>query len=413
MYEFSIYDLRRASCIGQRAIIVLRKGKKIRGSLEQICRNYLCIQDFETGLEINVPNNDIESLIFEGYSKELEMNSVGLSKFKRQCERIAEEVNISLGSLFSYDIENYANNSQNIDLKNYLLAETQNKAGKYTIDEYEEFYEYLLSDEKHAKEDRRTFNIINILMLFRMRKYGSAVAYAVGGLQEEGIMKMALIISSLMTQMKNHMGALFWLEHYYLSGGISNIDRDNVWWFYLKLISKYSAYESVIPLLKNMAARSPQIAVQSLAYLLLTNNSVSFAMQILDCMDEYLTVEEAVDLIDRNGGILLSDLDNNYHRFIRCMKNIVENRSISEYDDSEDITGYVFDYVPDREFGFILGFDLIVYFFRKESIYSDNVNKHIKDNICSMLSVSEEDLIMVTFRRTLESKRSYNAVDIV
>ena len=414
VYEFSINDLRRASCIGQRTNILLHKGARIRGILEQICLEYVCVRDTDTGLVINIPNTDVESLLFEGYSKDMRINSVGLSKFKRQCERFAEDANITLGRFFCSDIEHYANGCKNKDLKGYLLEEIQNKAGKHTVGEYEEFYEYLLSEKTHITKNKRAFNIINTLMLFRMRRYDSAVAHTVGLLGDRSTEDASLILACLSAQMKNHMEALFWIERYYLYGKTTADAWDNAWWFYLRMISKYSAYESLAaPLLKKMAGASPKIAIQSLAYLLLANNSVNFAAQLLERVDEYLTVSEAIELIERNNSLLVSDIDNNYHRFVRCIKSIVENGAISEYDDAEDITGYVYDYVPDREFGFILGFDLISYFFRKESINSDNVNKHIKNNICSMSSVSEEDLVMVTFKRSSESKRSYNAIDIV
>jgi len=413
MYEISIHDLRKAACIGQRTIIELHKGSEVRGILDQICLNYLCVRDIDTGLEVSVPSVDIKKLTFEGSSNYLRINSVELLKFKRQCARLAEEANVTIGRFFSSDIENYATNCISGDLKCYLLFETQNKAGKFTLGEYEEFYEYLLSEGKHNEEDKKAFDVVNILMLFRMRKYNNAVAYAVRLFGEKTVVDAALVMTCLLTQMKNHMEALFWLESYYLMERNPTTNWDSTWWFYLKMISKYSSYEAVECLLKKMAWVSPRTAVESLAYLLLENNSVNFVAQLLDCVDEYLTYDEAINLIERNCSFLISDQDNNYHRFIRCIKNIIERCLISEYDDSEDITGYIFDYVPDREFGFILGFDLIVYFFRKESIRSENVIKHIKDNICSMLSVNEEDLISVTFRRSLESKRSYNAIDIV
>ena len=413
MYEFSIHDLRRAAYIGQRTTIKLHKGSEIRGILTQICLEYLCIRDIDTGLEISVPSIDIKNLIFDGYSKKLKINSIEMSKFKRQCERLAEEANITIGYFFSSDIKSYANNCINDDLKSYLLSEIQNKAGKFTIGEYEEFYEYLLSEKKHSKEDKKAFDIISILMLFRMRKYNNAVTYAVGLLEKKNLADVALVMTCLFTQMKNHMEALFWLERYYLLERNSTTNWDNIWWFYLKMISKYSSYEKIECLLKNMAEISSRTAIESLSYLLLANNSVNIATQLLDRVDEYLTHDEAIELIERNCSFLISDQDNNYHRFVRCIDNILDKGLISEYDDSEDITGYIFDYVPDREFGFALGFDLIVYFFRKESIHSNNVNKHIKDNICSMLSVNEEDLVSVTFKRSLESKRSYNAIDIV
>ena len=399
--------------MGQRAAISLKNGNKICGILEQIYLQGICIRDTMTGLEIKIPNTDIQKLSFEGYSKERKINNMELLRFKRQCERYAEEANITLGKFFSFDIVYYAKHCDNNDLKEYLLSETQNRGGKYTVGEMEEYYEYLLSDEEQMTDCSRGFYIINILMLFRMRKYDSAVANAIGILGEEDIVDATLIMVCLMTQMKNHIESLFWLERYYTFERVSMKNQDHIWWFYLKMISKYSAYEHLVPLLKNMAHTSPKTAIQSLSYLLLANNSVSFAAQLLDCVDEYLTEEEAVGLIDRNSGYLISDCDNNYHRFLRCMERIIDNQAFVEYVDSQDINGYIYDYVPDKEFGFILGFDMVVYFFRKESVNSDNVNRHIKDNICSTLSVDEEDLILVTFKRTLESKRSYNAIDII
>lgn len=413
MYEYTINELRRVSCIGQRATIKLYNNTAIKAWLEYISIDHIGIRDSKTGLEIAISNNDIERIIFEGHTIDQQINSVEISGFKCQCDRLAEESSITFGHIFRFEIERYANDCSNVELKNYLLSEIQNKAARYTSGEYEEFYEYLLSDKIHTTNDKSGFNIIKIMMLFRMRHYGNAIAVAVELMRQEETTIVTLIFVCLSAQMKNYMETIFWLECYYLHGNVPTVVWNNTWWFYLRMASKYATYETSIPLLKKMAEISPKTAVQGIAYLLMLNNNANYAIQVLDYVDEYLTINEAVELIESNSSVLVSDIDNNYHRFIRCIQSIIEKGEICAYDDTEDIMGYVYDYIPDREFGFILGFDLIVYFFRKESINSDNVIKHIKNNICSMSSVNEEALVMVTFRRSLESKRSYNAINIV
>ena len=208
------------------------------------------------------------------------------------------------------------------------------------------------------------------------------------------------------------MGSLFWLERHYIGQDLLAAE-DNKWWFYLRLVNKYSYYENVIELLKKKSNTSPQIAIQSLAYLLLANNNIGIASQLLENMYEKIQPDEAKQVIDMNSHYLTSDYDNNYHRYIKCLDTIIEGNKIYQYEDDESITGYIYEYVPDREFGFIIGFDLLSYFFRKESIISESLNKDIKNNICAMLSVSEEDLVLATFKRSSETKRSYNAIEIV
>lgn len=411
MYSFSINDLLKASCIGQHVTVTLYCQTVIHGTLNEICSGYIRILDAVSGLNQDIPNQDIKLITFDGYSKSQKINSLALSEFKRQCEKAADENKVTFGYLFRDELEYYIECCHHHMLKEYIQAEICNKGARYTLGEYDEIYEYLLADETAAAKNQRTFHLIQILLLFRLRRYNDAVAYAVE-LLGKNITDGALVLACLSIQMKNQMEALFWLEKFYFQAKLPYDVLQKSWWLYLRLISKYSAYESIVPLLKVLAENYPKMAIQSLAYLLLSNNSVTSAAQLLDYID-CCKLDEVYQMIERNSSFLMSDPDNNYHRFLRCIQNIFNNNAVTYYETEEDVTGYVVDYVPDREYGFILGFDLIVYFFRKESVSSNNVTKHIRNNICSMLSVDEEELVMVTFKRSSDSKRAYNAINIV
>lgn len=413
MFSYTINDLRKISCLDRFVTVVYHDKREVQGILKAVGTEQINIEDSQTGLEISIPNIDIEKIDFKGYSSTQNHNHRSMTKFKQNFDKISNDTNITFARLFSAEIMAFAEQCESIDMKKYLNSELDGKAARFSVSEYEWYYECFLSEKKRITDKKRECNIIQTMLLFRMRQFDKAFSFAFELMNHEDILVVSLILVCLSAQMKNPMESLFWLDIFFHNNNSAELFSDSAWWYYLRMSCKYAAFDSLLPLLKKIAVFDVMLSIQSLAYLLIANNSTGLAMQLLDSADQSLSADTAVEIIERNFGYLVSDPDNNYHRFLRCISTIIQNKCITFYSDGDDISGYVYDYVPDREFGFILGFDMLVYFFRKESIVSENVNKHIKNNICSFSSVKDEELVMVTFKRSTETKRSYCAIEIV
>ena len=74
-------------------------------------------------------------------------------------------------------------------------------------------------------------------------------------------------------------------------------------------------------------------------------------------------------------------------------------------------SGYVYEYVKSRNYGFIIGFDFQKYFYHWDYI-TQNLRKRILDNIYSDKDIEEEDKIYVQFRRECTNKK-IQAMEII
>lgn len=412
MFQFTKNDFIRFSCIGKQVTVNTKTGKWTEGTLIQISMDHIVVLDRRTGLEYPISFGDFEVCTFEGRSKGQTVDRIGLAGFLRECDRLAGRAKLTLVGQYSDKLEQCIKSCEIGQLKDYLKAEYVNQAGSYFPEELENLLSQLQKYRK-ADTDMEIDSVLEAMLYYRMRKYGDALAAVMDAAEEISLQDLSLRMACILFQMKTYVGALLWLNHYYANSLDNLSSGDQIWWLYLKLCSRYSSFQAVSQAITRLAQKEPVLAIQSLAYLFLAQNNAPIAVLLLDYAGGALNVHEALDLIERNKSFLIPDPDNNYHRYEKCVNQILALRQVKVYDDMEDIQGFVYDYIPDKEFGFIVGFDLISYYFQKDSIESDNVRRQIKDNICSFSSVEEEDYVMVTFQRTLESKRSYNAIRIV
>lgn len=417
MFELSVYELFVLSGIGKRATVLLQNKTAYRGILNQISSDVIVLCDLSTKLNITILVSEIETIVFEGLSERNKIDYNKLSRFRRFCEKQVNENDVSFGAVFFDEIQQYRQYCTNDRIDNYLEAELTKNASHFYPSEVEVLYEIFKKDvTNYTMLDPHIFSIIEIMMCVRMRRFDKAFESSFRHSQDIDRAVFLTVQYCLYAQIKHYIGALFWLEKLMsVMSAEEIVSKNNIWWYYLKLCVRYSNYEEALKLICKLSEINKQLALNSLAYLLIENGSNGQAVRILEYSlnDGLLSFMETNEIINRNSGFLISDPDNNYHRYLKCINTIIANGSVSFYEQEEDICGYVYDFVPDREFGFILGFDLLPYFFRVESICSDSVNEALRQNICSFLSVKDEQLVLVTFRRSVESKRTYNAIEIV
>ena len=417
MFQYTAYELFENACIGKRVSVLLHDGTTRNGVLNRIGDGLVDLFEPAAGLAVPIPAADIKTLTFGGRSDRVQVGGAQLAQFRRGCEKRVNESNLSIGVTFADSIRACLQYCENPRLIRYLNAELEKKGHTYLPSEAEVLYDFFRETFSDGLTvDEYTRKVVEVLLLSRMRRFDLAYATSQTLVASADRSFFFLLQVSLAAQMKHHVGVLFWLEKYYAGLTAEQLQQaGDVWWLYLKLCIRYASYGGVLALIRRLSERDQKTALESLAYLLLENGSSAKATRVLEysMADTLLTCEETGATLDRNGGYLIEDHDNNYHRFLHCINRIFSDGCLKTYSDGDDIHGYVYEYVPDKEFGFILGFDLIPYFFRAESINSESVTTALRQNICSFKAVKDEDPVFVTFRRASESKKTYNAIDIV
>lgn len=413
MYSYSIIDLQKVACINQSVTVIYRNGTKVQGILLGVLSDRIELRDHQTNLVVSVPNGEIDRIDFKTGNHRSTINHRVLNQFKHQRDKLADESHITLAELFRSEIQAVIPLFSHKDIIRYLESELSGKAAHFSFLEYEWFLECFEKEREKLSAQKLADAVIYTLLLLRTRSIDKAYSYVLQQFKRMDYPSLALILIGLSRQMKNQMEALFWLDAYYRAISADLITDNNTWWYYLRTSCRYATFDKLYPVLMSLKSSNPCLAVDSIAYLLISVNSGVLAESLLDIDPSFINEEIAGEVIDRNIVFLPVDSENNYRRFLRCITTIIKDNQISTFDDDDDIGGYIFDYIPDRGFGFIIGLDLVVYFFRKESIISDNVTQRIKSNICSLSSVRDEELVWVTFKRSTETKLSYCAVSIV
>ena len=407
-YSYTIDDLGKISGIRQKVNVIRQNGSKITGRLSRITEKSICIKESGSGLMNNIPNTDICRIDFN-------MNAVSrrnlfdeLNKLKRRYDKESNDISIGFAHIFKEELLSFSLNSKSSLLKTYISDETDRKSSKYMTEQFEDIYREFMKEAGSSRTKAEI--VVETLLLLRMRKIDKAVACILKNSGDDHTFTL-LMMSCLFIQSKNAIASLYWLNRFFECDVTVGKDMSSLWWYCMSMTSKYSSYDQVIPILEKTAEYDPALALESLIYLLVSNNSAGLAANLLQYRSDSLETAAVNELIGRNKSFLVTDEDNNYHRFVRCISEIIR-QSLSFYESDDDIDGFVYEFVPDRGFGFIIGFDLVIYFFIEESIVNKYLESRIHRNICSMSHVINEELVMTHFKRTNESKRSYNAIDL-
>ena len=410
MRDYTINDLREISCVNKIITVVHNDSSEIKGVLSKITSDSICVCEINSNIEINIPDKSIKRLYFNNQDSAKLFRK--LNEMKIRYDKISDDAYINIPDMFQQELQEFASVCGNVVLSSYIEEEIGNKSAKYSIHKLELIYDDFLVNTKNKYVGNPIIAVIESLILIRMRRSDEAYSCALNQLTKYPEI-LFLICTCLSVQTKNIIESVYWLNMFFSYKETRNIPKLKTWWYYIRMISRYSAYDQAIPVMKKFAQTEPKLMIESLIYLLVSDNHAGIAVNLLDYIDCSLTAEILESLIDHNIIFLITDEDNNYHRLLRCINTIINNKDIKLYSDSEYINGYVYDYVPDRKFGFIIGFDLVVYFFRAESIINEYLDNKIRKNICSMEHVKNEELVLVSFKRSRESKRSFNAIEIM
>lgn len=196
----------------------------------------------------------------------------------------------------------------------------------------------------------------------------------------------------------------------------------NLWWKYLFYAIKYNNFD----LLENMEITDQNVRVllDSFIYVFYTYNLEHMAENLTNCFlygnntilqqnnEDVGNIQETIDELTLCRNYLPNTAEGYYLRFESCMHRILKAYEKDVVDISEEErSGYVYEYVKSRNYGFIIGFDFQKYFYHWDYI-TQNLRKRILDNIYSDKDIEEEDKIYVQFRRECTNKK-IQAMEII
>ena len=407
MYSLTSKAFLQFSNIGEHITVQLKNKTSLTGTL--LCINTDCLTIRDTcGLVQDISSEQI-SCIDLGTAQTL-ISSEDINQFQSEHDATARDPQTTIADVFREKLLAYAEHCTNEKIRSYLTSECDRCTLYKTPIEvsvvYTEYESYVSLDPPDALTD----SCIRSIMLMQMGFYQRAFVQLLPWMNKHR-KTGPLMLACYYTQMNNQISALFWLDIYFKNASDRIVKENRTWWFYLWLCSRFAAYETVCRLLNTLADSYAPLALESLLYLLMLNQSRHIALNVFDAMASGLSNTQAAELVNTCTTFLVSDPDNNYHRYVKCVNAIFASNEILEYEDEEQICGFIYEYVPDRKFGFIVGKDLLTYFFREESI-SSGVMNDIRSNINAFLPVAQESLCQVKFRRSRSSKRSYSATQI-
>jgi hypothetical protein len=364
----------------------------------------------DTGMTENVSYHDVLRIEIAGYEPVSPIvNSSKLFDFMSQKNKTAAQAKLNLLDHYREELSLLAKKIPALggffEVKHirdipFLSADTREKC----IEEIEE-------SAKNTSIPAEAITAALVLVDFAAKNFASCANRYVSRILSKNF-KGELPLAFLYNQMNDANQCFFWLTQYFLRDRDEN-DRDNpLWWFYLQNAAACASFEEIPPMLKTVSQKNIRLAMESLAYLFVLNGSRTQAAFVLASLD--IDAEEASEICENYCLQLRSDPDNQYHRYLRCFNEIIGRHLLTKYEQSEGICGYVYDFVPARSYGNILGYDLLRYFFHSnEDNCSSSAISTIRKNICTLKTVAEEDLVMVTFRRSGNAKRTYEALNIV
>ena len=402
-------ELSQLAFIHSNIAVFLKNEDVYFGKLQEIKKDTICLLDSKTNLEVDLLISSINQVGLYADDPHKTTTRESLWAFRHEKNKLADTSLPTIAHFFQKSMENIINLCDNELIRLYFEREINGKTGKLTIIALQE-YSNMVDKENRLKREPKLFNLAKSVISYRTRDYSNITKHCFSDITH-GEVRDYLTASLFYAQMKDLHGFLFWMTKYLQETNNTTLFHDKVWWFYLRTVVQYAAYESIESILYKVAVFDKKLALESLAYLLSINNSTNLANIVLSQATDDILTSDCEYLVNTYVAFLSPDYDNNYHRYVKWLNYILfENRVC--VDSTTKIEGIIYDFIPERKFGFILGYDLLSYFFRAEGIITHRVENEIRDNLCSLLSVKDESPVCVSFIRTSESKRVYNAIEI-
>ena len=408
MQHMKCSELKKRAGIGSHISIKTHGDQNFSGKLYGVTAENIHFKD-DLGMAETIPWDEISHLeIREPLPAYTIIDSAKLYDFMTRKNKIAAQAKLNLIDYYSAELSSLAKTIP--ALSDFFGVKKIAALPFLSVDSRRKCVEEI---ETIAEKNIVTPEAVSVALTFvdfAAKDFASCAGRYISRIMDDDF-KDELPLAFLYNQMNDYNQCFFWLTQYFLRAGEENIRDTSLWWHYLQQAAMFASYEEIPRFLKTASQKNARLAIESLAYLFVLNGMRTQSSSLLTSIDND---EEASDICENYCRQLRSDPDNQYHRYLRCFKEIIGKRLFVKYDQPEGICGFVYDFVPSRSYGNILGYDLLRYFFySNEGNCSNSARNTIKKNICTLKPVAEEELVMVTFCRSSEAKRTYEALNIV
>lgn len=222
----------------------------------------------------------------------------------------------------------------------------------------------------------------------------------------------------------NDVLCFYLLKEFFRNNGRYIDDRYYItlWWKYIFYTVKYNNFDLLMEM--NVTEWNVRYLLDSFIYIFHMYNMEHLAVRlvglftngnntVLQTNNEDLgNVQDTIDEIKLIRNYLPDTVEGYYLRFESCMNRILQCYEENKVTDSDDEkSGYIYEYVKSRNYGFIIGMDFQKYFYHWEYL-SSNLRKRVMDNIYSGMSIEMEDKLYVQFRSE-HSNKKIQAMDII
>ena len=194
-----------------------------------------------------------------------------------------------------------------------------------------------------------------------------------------------------------------------------------LWWKYLFYAVKYNNFDMLMDM--NVSEWNVRHLIDSFIYIFHMYNMEHLAIRLVSLFvngnntilqrnnEDLGNVQETMDEIGLIKNYLPDTVESYYLRFESCLNRILQCYQEKKISESEEKSGYIYEYVKSRNYGFIIGMDFQKYFYHWEYL-SANLRKRVMDNIYSGMDIAMEDKLYVQFRGERSNKK-IQAVDII
>lgn len=365
----------------------------------------------------------------DGFIEEYEISSVNVvqkNKVSRNIvKQIVKQINRDINS-FKYDLIEYRKSDltgllerisdveQRIMLASYLETETANfdSVSLYEHIQYLELSQsekdFLCGAVAYKQHDaHKAYEIFSKRWLMNSKNLDCCRDF--------------LLVAD---EFDNDVLCFYLLKQFFKSAGRYLSDRyyANLWWKYLFYATKYNNFD----LLENIEVTSMNVRIlfESCIYIFHTYNLDHIAMRLINLLsdgnntilqrnnEDFGDLEEAIDELSFCKHYIPDTAEGYYLRFEICMNRILmEKAKTYSSGTTEERSGYIYEYVKSRNYGFIIGNDFQKYFYHWDDL-TLTMRKRIMDNIYSGKKIEDEDRIYVQFR-TETANRRIRALDII
>lgn len=167
------------------------------------------------------------------------------------------------------------------------------------------------------------------------------------------------------------------LEYFFYSSALEG--ETTAWFFYVKLIQKYSNYRALKNLIESrgekFSDKEHEILFKTSIYILISINNEKIATTLIqrqqDGDKQFDLVKEALNYLDMQP-------DSGYQDRITQLSSqrIIETNQRNIHHQPQ---GYVYKYNPYQKFGFLKGTDGVEYFFHRSAVSDDDLLNRLKD----------------------------------